>query len=413
VDQRVAQLDGSFIPRKPSLVTLVDGLLGVFGPRRPMSAQQLVTLARRRTGLTDFGPEPFVEALRIFVRSLEEEADLSAFGRMGARWDALRFLSNLLVLREDERKDPTILEERIERPIFICGLPRSGTTFLHRILAEDPSNAVVRCWETIYPCPAPTGKADADRRARRVDSQLAMFAWLAPEMSRIHPMSARSPQECTEITGHVFASLRFDTTYHVPTYRRWLDRSDHLTAFRFHKRFLQHLQRRRGPRQWVLKCPDHVFALDAIRAVYPDARFIFMHRNPIEVLASLARLTEVLRLAFAHRIDRLEIGRLVSGQWSQGAARLLEAATAAGRSSDSILNIGFPSFVKDPSACLPSIYERFGLTMSADAATRLRRYVAEQPRGGYGANASRLEDYGLNAEEEGRHYKEYMAYFNV
>ncbi len=380
--------------------------------RRPLSAVELAKLAQRRTGLADFGDARFEEPLEVLVRSYEEEAALSSVGRLAARWDAVRFLSNLLMLRDAEKRTPAILEQTIDRPIFISGLPRSGTTFLHGLLGQDPANLTVRCWETIYPCPLPGEAAiDWDTRPNKVDRHLASFARLAPEVRSIHPMTARSPQECTEITGHVFRSLRFDTTHHVPSYRHWLDNAGHLDAYRFHKRFLQHLQYRNGPGRWILKCPDHAFALDAIRAVYPDAGFIFMHRNPLEVLPSVARLTEVLRRPFTRRVSRREIGQQVSERWARGAAILMEAAESSWGSPDRLLNLKFRSFVQDPLSSVASLCEHFGLPFGGEAAARVRR--AAQTNGGYGPNAGRMEDYGLNAHAESRRYRDYMAYFRV
>ena len=148
-------------------------------------------------------------------------------------------------------------------------------------------------------------------------------ARLAPELSQVHPITAYSAQECTEITAHIFQSLRLDTTHRVPSYRRWLDRTGHRAAYRFHKRFLQHLQRQKGPGRWILKCPDHLFALEAIGEVYPDARFVFLHRDPTMVLASVARLTEVLRRPFTRQLDRHDLGRQVMQRVHVGAVLAL------------------------------------------------------------------------------------------
>src|SRR4051812_23006051 len=188
-----------------------------------LDADALIERAWRDTRLSDFGNTPFREGLRVFLRSCAEEADLSLFGRFGTRWDIGRFLANLLRLRDEELRTPTILEEPLERPIFITGLPRSGTTFLHRLLAEDDANLVPRVWQLVHPYPKPGAGGRRDRRQQRVARQLRMFEVLAPEFRRMHPIRADSPQECSEITAHVFASLRFDTTYSVPSYRRWLD----------------------------------------------------------------------------------------------------------------------------------------------------------------------------------------------
>jgi len=390
----------------PWLLGAADRVAVVFEPfRRPTSAAELSAAAQRRTGLTDFGDPGFEAPLEVLVRSYETEAELSAFGRLAARWDTIRFLVNLLQLRDAERRHPEILAQQVVAPIVITGLPRSGTSFLHALLGEDPANQVVRCWETIYPLPDDDdGVARLDRRPARVERQLAGFARLAPELRQLHPLSAQSPQECTEITGHVFRSLRFDTTHHVPSYRQWLDREGHLAAYRFHKRFLQHLQFRNGARRWVLKCPDHVFALEALRAVYPDARLVVLHRDPLEVLASVARLTEILRRPFTRRIDRAEIGRQVAERWARGARLLIAAAGPA-------CHLGFRRLVEDPPRAVAALYDALGLGVDAALAARLGRAVAARENGGYGNNRYRLEEYGLDAATERRRFQDYTDHF--
>ena len=322
--------------------------LGLF--RRPLSADQLITAARRRTGLTDLGDWDIEEPLARLIDSYEREANLSAFGRFAVRWDVVRFVSNLLQLRDEEKRNPAISEQQIERPIFITGLPRSGTSFLHELLCRDSSNFAVLHWQTIYPCPLTPGSDDADRRRRKVQGQIRSFERIVPEIRNLHPFHADSPQECTEITGHIFRGMRFDTTHRIPSYQRWLDHESHVIAYRFHKRFLQHRQYRRGPGRWVLKCPEHVFTLDALRSVYPDARFVFTHRDPLPVLASVARLTEALRLPFTTSADRGEIGAEVSERWAKGVSLMLAAAKQMRQSSEPLLHVQFSDFVRDPVA---------------------------------------------------------------
>ena len=199
------------------------------------------------------------------------------------------------MLQDAATRTPSINDETIRQPIFITGLPRSGTTFLHRLMLTDPGNRAPTVWETIYPSPIAGSR---EQRIAKVARQLRAFDWLAPAFRALHPLEATSPQECSEITAHVFRSLRFDTTHHIPSYRNWLDAEvlRHLPAYRFHKRFLQYLQHQDGVAcRWVVKCPEHLFALQSIRAVYPDARVVFVHRDPVKVLLSQSRLTEVLR----------------------------------------------------------------------------------------------------------------------
>ena len=394
------------------LLNAASGALGNFG--QPLSANELIRAARRHTGLSDFGDWAIEGPLEILIKSYEDEASLNAFGRMAARWDMLRFLSNLLRLHDEEKRNPAILDQKIEQPIFITGMPRSGTSFLHELLCEDDSNQVVRCWETIYPLPIrDDAPDDSDRRRKKVNRQLAAFKWIAPEIRFLHPIDADTPQECTEITGHIFRGMRFDTTHYVPSYRHWLDGQSQIAAYRFHKRFLQHLQYRRRASRWILKCPDHVFALDALRAVYPDARFVFMHRNPLSVLPSLARLTEVLRRPFTSRLDRPQIGADLSRQWAGGAAILIEAANSLQGLAEPPLHLTFNRFVRDPAECVAAVYRHFGIDLDAGPAARVRRLVTEKPNGSNGRNRGRLEHYGLDAENERRRFGDYIAYFGV
>jgi hypothetical protein len=397
-----------------SLFQLADATADSLAPfREPLSADQLIALARRRTGLTEFGETPFNGPLQNFLRACLEEANLSLVGRIATRWDVVRFLSNLLRLSDEETRAPEILDQPVARPIFISGLPRSGTTFLHSLLAEDQANLVPRVWQLIHPYPPKNSCGASDRRLQRVARQLRLFGLLAPDFRRMHPINAGSPQECSEITAHVFASLRFDTTYRIPSYRRWLDETGHLDAYRFHKRFLQHLQHQSaGGERWVLKCPDHVFALAALRAVYPDARLVFVHRDPLAVLLSVARLTEVLRRPFTRRLDKTEIGRQDSDRWL-AATEMMIAAAQEQRFAEPIFQVHYLDLVGDPMNTVAALYRHFGLALDRDAAARIGRLVEAKPNGGYGAHRSSLEEYGLDATLERERYARYMTHFGI
>jgi len=379
-----------------------------------VAPEKLVDLARRRSGLDDFGEWSFEEPLEVLLRSYYQEANLSAFGRIAVRWDMLRFLSNLLRLREEEKKNPAVLEERIDRPIFVLGLPRSGTTFLHNLLADDPGNLTPRCWQTVFPYPIGAQKnGSRDRRPELTARQYSQFLMLAPELPSLHPLDAHAAQECIEITGHVFRSLRFDTTHYIPSFQQWLEDAGHLEAYRFHKRFLQHLQHQNGGGQWILKSPDHIFALEALCEVYPDARFVFVHRDPMKVLPSVARLTEILRQPFTRKIDRLQIGRQVSSRWELGSKLLIEAADWLKSSPDRIVHVRYKDLVRDPFGIVTDLYRHFGMTLSGQGEQGLKRSIAERPDGGYGRNSYRFEDYGINPVAERKHHSAYMAHFRM
>lgn len=381
-------------------------------PRHPWPGV-LIARARRRTGLADFGGAPFESGLNVLLRASMEEARLSYFGRFAIGWDGVRFLSNLLRLRQAEIEAPEILAQPIERPIFVTGLPRSGTTFLHQLLAHDPANRVPRVWQTIHPYPDAKSDARGDGRRRRVARQLRMFQVLAPEFRSIHPISADSPQECSEITAHLFASLRFDTTYSVPSYRRWLDDAGHFEAYRFHKRFLQHLQYQEGSAgRWVLKCPDHIFALEAIRDVYPDARFVFVHRDPLRVLPSVAHLTEVLRRPFSRSADRAAIAREQSERWLAG-IRLMIGAADRQPFAEPIFHLHYRDLVKDPGRAVAALYRHFGLDFTPAAAAAIANAIEANPGGRYGASHAAFEDYGLDEAIERERFAPYTSRFEI
>jgi hypothetical protein len=401
----------TFQARALRLVDAGAGVLGILD--RKLSAEQLVARACRQAGMDDFGDAPFMDPLRRFLAACDDEAALGVIGRIATQWDVVRFLTNLLRLRAEEKRAPDILAEPIRQPIFITGLPRSGTTFLHRMLLEDPATMAPLVWQTIYPYP--TGPAsERDRRVGTVEGQLRAFERLAPDFRALHPLDAGSPQECSEITAHIFRSLRFDSNYHVPGYRSWLDADGHLDAYRFHKRFLQHLQHQapRAGGRWVVKCPDHIFALDAIRAVYPDAGVVFVHRDPLKVLLSVAKLTEVIRAPFTRRMDREEIGRAESARYVRATELMMEASRTEGFERP-ILHVSHEDLIADPLGSVRGLYAHFGLELDAASAARVSGYAEARPNGGYGARNYRFEDHGLDPEAEREKFSSYMRHFGL
>lgn len=352
------------------------------------------------------------EGLRRLMGAVRAESELSFFGRISLHWDALRLLRNAQMVDGAHRDNPDLARAPVSQPLFILGLPRSGTTFLHELMAQDSESLVPRNWQTIYPAPRPAGfSPETDKRVRAVDWQLRMFAGLAPGFSELHPISADSPQECTEITAHVFQSLRFDTTYRVPSYFAWLEAHGHLEAFRFHKRFLQFLQDG-VPGRWVLKCPDHTFTLDAILKVYPDARFVVVHRDPIAVLASVARLTWVLRRPFLREIDLAEIGAQVSERWIDGANRLLDFDKRADVAPERKIHVHYDELAGAPLAVIARIYARFGIPLRSEALAAMSRQIAAKPRGGYARHAPySLENFKLSQADLQQRFVPYVRQY--
>lgn len=344
-------------------------------------------------------PSPSALAgLQELLASIRAESDLSLFGRLALRWDLIRLLRNAQLIEDAHAANPALAAAPVQNPLFILGLPRSGTSFLHDLMAQDAGSQVPRNWQMIYPAPRPAGfKPAGDKRVVKVDKQLDLFNGLAPGFRELHPIYADSPQECSEITAHVFQSLRFDSTHRVPSYFNWLEAHGHDDALLFHKKFLQFLQNGRSER-WVLKCPDHTFTLDAILRVYPDARFVILHRDPIAVLGSVAHLTQVLRQPFLRNIDAGEIGAQVSSRWIQGANLLLQFDQRDDVPASRKFHMQYEEFTAAPLAAVQRIYAHFNEDLTSSAGQAMEALIKAKPRGGYGRHAPyRLENFKLSA----------------
>ena len=389
----------------------------VFDDDTRLAPEPLIAAAANATRL-DVKPlaDPrLVEALAALTSSLREEASLSPFGRVAARWDLKRMLSTLLILADAEREDPAISTRPLAPPIFIAGLPRSGTTFLHGLLAEDPANRAPRMWEAFYPYPAHRATGFGAGRWK-VQLQLRIFTrLLSPGIGNLHPMEADAPQECTELTSHVFRSPRFNDVFRVPSYRAWLAASGYDEGYWFLARFLRHLQGAgEAPRRWILKSPEHVFSADALARVFPDAMLVLVHREPGHVLASAARLTELLRSPFTTAIDRREIGRKVADYWQAGMRRMVELADCPSFPLRSrLVHVQYRSLVADPVGTIARIYDAFGLELSREAKAAMAAKLARVPNGGYGANHYRPEEFGIDPERERERASVYVQRFGV
>ncbi len=386
----------------------LSGTIGA-GTGRVFDADKMMASALAAARRSDFSDHSFVDPLNRLLEAYDNEAELSAFGRYAVRFDAMRCLKNLLRFDAVEAARPEILSRRIAEPIFITGLPRSGTTFLHTLLAQDPAVAAPLSWQLVYPYPARARLFGADLRKISTAAQFRFMEYLSPELYDLHPLAADAPQECTDITAQVFQSLRFDSTYRVPSYQRWLENHGHHAAYAFHRRFLQHLDAQNPGRRWVLKSPDHIFALEAIRTIYPDAKIVFLHRDPLSVLASVAKLTEVLRRPFTRRIDREDIGRQVCLSWVDGAERMI----AAKADSTADLHLHYRDVVASPMRTVETLYSHCGLELGAEVRARMEAWLERTPKTNKHRRSYSFAPFGLDETTLRTQFAHYMEVFRV
>lgn len=383
-------------------------------PLVSLDPEELMEAARHRIGLDDFGDGSFREGLSVLLDAYEHEARLNLAGRIVARADTLHLLANRLRIEADLKRYPAIAREEIRRPLFITGLPRSGTTLLHSLLAQDPGHRAPAGWEIMHPSPPPEREqTHTDPRIAKAERQIRWLDRLAPDFKTIHPVSARQPEECIAITSHAFLSARFHTTYWVPSYEAWLERQDMRPAYAYHRRFLQHLQWRWPGDRWVLKSPAHLFTLPALFDVYPDALIVQTHRDPTKVLGSVASLSAMLQGAFSDEIDLSAIGRQVRDRWAAGLDHMRHARSTAGCDDGRFLDVHYSELTRDPMAVVRRIYTHFGFCLTPQAEARMRRFLAENPQNRHGVHRYSLSQFGLEREATTSRYEAYRAQFGV
>lgn len=372
----------------------------------------LLKEARRRTGLADFGDDAFYQPLRMLLASYESEAGLTWVGRLAARRDAERLLMNRLRLVDDRKRYPGIATQEIRRPLFIMGLPRTGSTLLHNLLAQDPANRAPLTWEVLDPSPPPADR-EHDPRIKKVQKLLNRFDRLAPSFKAIHPMGTRQPIECVAIMSHTFISPQFQSTYRIPSYQKWLNSGDLRSVYRFHREFLQHLQWAHARERWVLKAPFHLVGLDALLSVYPDARIVQTHRDPRKVIASVASLDAVLRRAFSHDVDLKAIGAEALSQWSAAVQQGITLRKKYDVASPQFLDVYYSDLVRDPLSTIRNLYRHFEMELSPEAERRMQVYVTQHPKDQHGPHRYSLAQFGLIPEEVSAYFTDYTRVFGV
>jgi hypothetical protein len=358
-------------------------------------ATDLIESAKRRCRLDDFGEGDFFEGLSRLLESCHSEARLNLIGKIALRTDVLQTLCSRLQMERDRQLYPNIAYQEIREPLFIVGLPRSGTSLLHSLLAADPEHRCPLMWEVRSPTP-PT-LADEKRRVQRATRSCKFFNWLAPTFRYVHAVGAEVPQECISLMTPTFLSDQFDAMYYVPSYRAWFFQQDLRPAYEYHRRFLQHLQFRRAAPRWILKAPTHMFAMPALLSVYPDALFVQTHRTPVYAMASVSSLVTILRSAFSDAVDPVTICREAIDYWSETMDKFLNERDRL--ASKRICDVEYDEISRDPVSAIRRIYNHFGWSFSKQAEQRMRVLVAKHAERQPGNHRYHLSQFGFSAEE--------------
>ncbi len=376
--------------------------------------QTRAALAMEGRGAEGFGDERFLEPLDILLAALEDEADLTLLGR----WITRRFLLRLLAVRAQTvayvRHDPGVLQEEIEAPVFITGAPRTGTTILHSLLALGPGNRGPEGWELLYPVPPPDPSSYPDAgRVALADLELRRPGLVVSGLDAIHEYGGRMLKECVSSMSLAFCSEEFTARYHVPSYVAWLERCDMGPAYQWHRLVLQILQRRSGGARWVLKSPVHLHALPILLKVYPDARIVVTHRDPLAVLGSVTDLVATLRYAHSDAVDREDIGRYHARLYGRSLDRLVDLVDDGALEPARVTHSQYATFTSDPLGTIADVCTAIGQPPGTETLAAMRAHLGGHPRGARGEHEYSFDDLGLDYEGERRRFARYQARFGV
>ena len=345
---------------------------------------ELVDRATERAGADDFGAETWREGLEILVRSFNAEASLTELGEQVVTDQLVGFLVNRLQVEATYREHPEIDEGSVDAPLFGLGLPRTGSTALSFLLAADRRRRSLRTWEANEPCPPPTtATEDTDPRIARTQAGLDLVNDMFPDFAGMLPRSAKGPQECLLVMALDFRSMVFEGYGSIPSYTAWLLSGNMVPAYRYHERVLKLLQWRCPPTRWWLKSPAHMATIDALDAVYPDARFVMTHRDVGAVLPSLCALKQALTGPLTSRLDPASLGHREADLWHSALERTL-ALRDAGR-ENRFFDVSFTRMQRAPLDTVAELYGALGDELDDDTRSRMAQWwdtSAPERRGG-------------------------------
>ena len=357
---------------------------------------------------------PFRANLELLIDAINAEADVHPAAVPRIESHLAEPLRNRLEVSDWVRRFPEIHQERIESPLFLTGLPRSGTTYFQYLFDPEPSMRMLRYWEGKRPCPPPGFAPDTvEARIKECAEEKAQSKSdeLSAKIAQIHLSDADGPEECFKILDQTFIDLGKCFSFRIPTYfERCLSAADMKAVYEHHKLVLQLLQWRGQHRRWVLKWPCHLVALEDILTVYPDAKFIVTHRDPMQALASNASLTEMLRRDSSQHVENVEIGQQMLEMLQIYLERLVAFDDAHG---DRIAHVHYQVAVEQPELAVAQALEKLGMKMEPSFTEAIIAWRRDNPPGKRGTHSYALENYGLDVKEVAKQFAFYIDRFSI
>ncbi|EID13470.1 sulfotransferase family protein [Mycobacterium xenopi RIVM700367] len=376
------------------------------------SADELESGAREATGLEDLGSHYYREGLERIVEALNTEADLNETGKVIQHAAISNSLMQRLKIEDTYKQHPEIDDQEVEGPVFVIGLPRTGTTALSQLVGADPQFRSLRMWESQAPTPPPEAATQhRDPRIAQAQAGLDMLNNMFPLMRTLYNSEATAATECQDLMGMSFRTVHFSGVVRVPRYLNWVMECDMHETYTYHRRVLKLLQWHCPPRLWHLKTPVHMFSLDALVAAYPDAKFMWSHRDPAKVMGSVCSLIRYVRSWSSDRDDPRGLGSEQLHCWAEGVRRAMDFRKRFGH--ERFADVSFAELQADPVNTLKNSYERLGLRFTEDTYRSVQRWASDHRPGSRGTHEYSLSDYGLTPEIVREHFAEYLANYDA
>jgi hypothetical protein len=373
-----------------------------------IAVSELLEQARARTGLRDFGDESFLEPLERLVDSINRESRLSAIGKVAGPEYLIQQLVNRLEIESWYARRPEMDDEVIEAPVFGIGMPRTGSTALGFILSLDPNTRVLRDWEANRPCPPPERATElSDPRIAATQAANDAFEALVP-VKDLLPRGVEGPAECYYLLTLSFATPALENFFNVPSYSAWASSSafDMEPAYRYHRRVLKLLQHKCPPRRWFLRTPPHLFGLAALLKVYPDARFVMTHRDPVKSVPSMCSFMHHFRRVFVDNPEPDRFGPAQSRLWARTLQRALDIRSRAGE--ERFFDVSHRRQTIDPAEQVRALYAEFGWQFPEALEARVRAWQQQNPQGKHKVDPAL---FGLDTTEIAAQYQFYTERF--
>ena len=372
----------------------------------------LIAAACAQTGLEDFGGDSFREGLEVFCESASAEAQLNPVGSAVIPGAILSCLVNRLRVTDWVKQHPGVAGERIEAPFVVIGLFRAGTTFLSYLLEKDPRHRPLLRWEAGDSVPPPTpATLRTDARIEAARAAAAMLDQINPRVRLVQSEEPDGPTECISVLNQDFKSLLWEAMANVPGYGRWLQATDHRSAYAYHRGVLQVLQSGGVRGRWSLKSPHHALHLDALTAVYPDARLVLMHRDPLVLCASVCSLITTLTRTFSDADHR----RYIADHWTDILAQSIASVDAYRDANPArrIVDVHYAELVRDPLQTMRRVYAAFGDELDAPALAAMTDHIASHSKGRFGRHVYDLEEFGLDGAAITERFRPYIERYAI